>query len=144
MITVEVSMRGLQLDVLAEEVSGDLQQKLIERLADVAWSAAFFEAPWKTGYLAQSITKEVEAFRATISPLAQYAVFVEKGTAPHEIKPLRARALRFETVGGDLVFTQLVNHPGTRANPFMQRAAEQTASQAPGVFEELWEKEVQE
>lgn len=47
--------------------------------------------------------------------------FVLRGTRPHLIRPRRARALHFY-VDGTEVFTRLVRHPGTRANPFLQRA----------------------
>lgn len=140
-VTVEVVQRGLDLSVLAERLRPEVAQKLVERLADVALYSAFFEAPWRTGYLAQSLVKEVGDLEASVSPLAPYAVYVEYGTAPHEIRPVRASVLCFEGPKGGLVFTRLVNHPGTRANPFMQRAADETAKQAPEVFDELWSAE---
>ncbi len=114
-----------------------MRQKLIERLADVAWASAFYGAPWKTGRLAGSIIKEVGDGEAEVQALAPYAGFVEFGTAPHEIRPVNASVLAFEAAG-KMVFTPLVRHPGTRANPFMERAAEDTRSKAEAVFAELW------
>ncbi|MFI9247151.1 hypothetical protein ACIGXF_32290 [Streptomyces sp. NPDC053086] len=43
------------------------------------------------------------------------------GTRPHLIRPCNRRYLRFE-VGGDVVFTKLVRHPGMQASDFMGRA----------------------
>ena len=74
---------------------------------------------------------------ASIQALAPYAVYVEKGTSPHEIRPVNASVLAFE-VGGRVVFTPLVRHPGTKPNPFMQRAAEDARSKVDEVFAELW------
>lgn len=47
--------------------------------------------------------------------------FVIKGTRPHQIRPVRAQALRF-TVGGRVVYAKLVNHPGTDPNNFLAEA----------------------
>ncbi|MFP3118159.1 hypothetical protein [Streptomyces sp. Iso 434] len=47
--------------------------------------------------------------------------YVLEGTRPHIIRPRRARALRFE-VGGQVVFSRMVRHPGTRPNDFLGRA----------------------
>ncbi|MCW4048054.1 MAG: hypothetical protein NWE99_10940 [Candidatus Bathyarchaeota archaeon] len=138
MIEVEVSTRGLEFDEVASRFSRELKQAFVERLADVAWAAAFYGAPYRTGRLADSIVKDVYGDEARIMALATYAVFVEKGTAPHEIRPVNASVLRFETVGGEIVFTRLVRHPGTRPNPFMERAAEEARSKAEEVFAELW------
>ena len=120
--SVEVSTRGLRFNSVIDKLSKELRQKLIERLADVALSSAFYGAPWRTGRLAGSIVKEIGDAEAEVQVLAPYAVFVEKGTAPHEIRPVNASVLAFEA-GGRIVFTPLVKHPGTRANPFMERAA---------------------
>lgn len=45
------------------------------------------------------------------------------GTKPHIIRPRRKRALKFQA-GGRTVFAKKVNHPGTRANPFLIRAGQ--------------------
>jgi HK97 gp10 family phage protein len=136
-LTVEVSTRGLQFNSVLDKLSKELRQKFIERLADIAWASAFYGAPWKTGKLAGSIVKEVSGDEAEVQALAPYAVFVELGTAPHEIRPVNASVLAFEAAG-KMVFTPIVRHPGTKPNPFMERAAEDTRSKAEAVFADLW------
>ena len=74
---------------------------------------------------------------ASIQALAAYALYVEKETRPHEIRPVNASVLAFE-VGGKMVFTPLVRHPGTKPNPFMQRAAEDARGKTEETFAELW------
>jgi hypothetical protein len=137
MIEVEVSTYGLEFDEVVQKLSGPLRQKLIEKLAGIAYASAVFGAPWRTGKLAGSIVKEVGDGEAAIQALAPYAEYVVKGTAPHVIRPVNARVLAFE-VGGKVVFTSLVHHPGTKPNPFMQRAAEAARSKAEEAFAELW------
>jgi hypothetical protein len=138
MISVEISTRGLEFDEVASKLSGPLRQKLVERLADIAYAKAFFEAPWKTGKLAGSIVKDVGQGEASIQALAPYAMYVVKGTAPHEIRPVNASCLAFKAAGGGMVFTRLVRHPGTKPNPFMQRAADETLAKVEETFAELW------
>lgn len=65
-----------------------------------------------------------------------YAPYVIEGTAPHPIYPRNARALHF-----DDVFALHVNHPGTKPEPFPERAIdrllpEMTVSLA-AFFEEM-------
>lgn len=43
------------------------------------------------------------------------------GTAPHVIRPRRAKALRF-TVGGRVIFAMKVQHPGTVGTRFLTKA----------------------
>ena len=45
---------------------------------------------------------------------AAHSLYLERGTRPHVIVPVRAMFLRF-TVGTQVVFARRVNHPGTRA-----------------------------
>jgi len=137
-ITVEISTHGLEFDEVASKLSGPLKRKLVERLADIAYAAAFYGAPWKTGKLAQSIVKDVGQGEASIQALAPYAVYVVKGTAPHEIRPVNASCLAFRASGGGMVFTRLVRHPGTKPNPFMQRAVDETLAKVDEVFADLW------
>lgn len=140
MISVELSTRGLEFDEVASKLSGSLKQKLLERLADVAWTQAFWNAPRRTGKLASTIVKEVSDGEASINVLAPYAMYVVHGTQPHVIRPVNASVLAFEGASGKMVFTRLVHHPGTKPNPWMQRAAEYARSKAEETFAQLWQE----
>ncbi|MCL4430245.1 MAG: hypothetical protein M1167_05785 [Chloroflexi bacterium] len=123
LISVEVSTHGLEFDEVVQHLSGPLRQKLVEKLADIAYASAFYGVPWLTGRLAQSIVKEIGDGEVRIAALAPYAMYVVNGTSPHEIRPVNTRVLAF-SVKGKMVFASLVHHPGTKPNPFMQEAAE--------------------
>ena len=137
MISVEVSTRGLEFEEVMQHLSGPLQQKLIEKLTDLAFTSAVHGAPRRTGRLAQSIVKEFSEGEARIATLATYAMYVICGTAPHEIRPVNARVLAFE-VAGKMVFAPLVRHPGTKPNPFMQKAVETARGKVDETFAQLW------
>jgi hypothetical protein len=138
--SVEVSTRGLDFGDVVQKLSGPLRQKLIERLADVAWAHAFWNAPKRTGKLASTIVKEVSDCKASINVLAPYAMYLVKGTRPHIIRPVNASVLAFQSVSGKMVFARLVHHPGTKPNPWMQQAAEYSRSKAEETFAELWQE----
>lgn len=82
-------------------------------------------ATWKdrTGEARKTITSklvkdtfgQVEA--DIIAPLF-YHPFLDAGTRPHEILPVRARFLRFIASDGVLVFARRVQHPGTKGDGF--------------------------
>lgn len=57
----------------------------------------------------------------TVGSDVYYAPFVNDGTRPHIIRPRRASVLRFQ-VGGQTVYARVVHHPGTKPNPFLDRA----------------------
>jgi hypothetical protein len=59
--------------------------------------------------------------KATVVFDVEYAAMVNDGTRPHIIRPKNASVLRF-TVGGQVVYARVVHHPGTRPNPFLDRA----------------------
>lgn len=65
---------------------------------------------------------------ATISAGASYAVIIEKGSVPHVIEPRFKKMLRFPVEGG-FVFRRRVQHPGTKAMPFIEPAAEYARGQ---------------
>jgi hypothetical protein len=61
-------------------------------------------------------------WKAEIASDSDHIGFVIEGTRPHTITARRPGGmLRFEGQGG-AVFRRSVRHPGTRANPFVQRA----------------------
>jgi hypothetical protein len=123
-VEVEVSTRGLEFEETAKRLDPQLRGLLIERLAEIAYFEAFYGAPWKSGNLARSIVKEVEGDRAVIRVLARYGIYVAAGTKPHLIRPAWASCLAFKAKSGEMIFTRLVQHPGTKPNPFLEEAAE--------------------
>lgn len=89
-------------------------------------------APVDTGRLRASIRVESRrtlALRSvyTVGSDVEYAAMVNDGTRPHVIRPRRAQVLRFQA-GGQVVFARVVNHPGTRARPFLDRALREVAA----------------
>lgn len=51
------------------------------------------------------------------------AARLNDGTKPHRIEAVRAKFLRF-SLGGQTMFRKGVNHPGTKADHFLDRAAD--------------------
>lgn len=95
--------------------------------------------PFKTGELRSSLFgRVVNRTRIEIGATARHASPVEFGTRPHEIRPIRASVLRFE-IGGRVIYTKRVSHPGTRAQPFVRPAVNLIKSLIP----ELMWREIQ-
>lgn len=83
-------------------------------------------APVDTGRLRASIRGEYRRTwtlrpQFTVGSDVEYAGFVNDGTRPHQIRPRNASVLRFR-VGNRWVYARVVNHPGTRPRPFLDRA----------------------
>jgi hypothetical protein len=131
---------GTTLLVIASLIPEEVLPAFVDALADFCFNSMYSKAPWRTGFLAMSITKTVEDNSATIKPTALYAPFVSLGTAPHEILPRTARALAFPGgVLGGSVFAARVMHPGTKPNLYIHLAAEDTRGQAFDVFSVVWQ-----
>ena len=139
MITVEVMREGLNIELLGR-LFDRIIERFIERLASHAEEVMRGKAPERTGRLKKSIRKSVRPNRAVVGPSIPYAVYVEYGTRPHEIRPVRARALRFE-VEGRIVFAARVWHPGTRPQPFIRETAEQIREEVSEVFRDVFVSE---
>ena len=77
----------------------------------------------QTGRLRSSITHEVSSDErglvARIGSNVEYARYVEEGTEPHRIEPVRKRALHWPGAAHPVL---AVNHPGTRAHPYLRPA----------------------
>jgi len=80
-------------------------------------------APVRTGRLRQSIEIKVATNKVIIGPNTEYAAYVEFGTKPHVILPKNKKVLVFN-MGGQKVFASKVNHPGTKAQPYVRPAFE--------------------
>lgn len=105
---------------------GTVNQYTKGKAGQVAVKARQF-VPVKTGRLRNSIKVE-QARQLTgrftsgydVSADTVYARFVHDGTRPHVIL---GNPLLVFRVGSQTIFTRKVNHPGTRANPFLVNAA---------------------
>lgn len=145
MIEVDVSTRGLDFEEVAKTLDKETKQLIVKRLAEVAYYEAFYSTPWKSGKLARSIVIDFdEDGEAKIQVLVPYAKFVVEGTRPHKIRPVNASVLVFKAAGGDIVFTRLVRHPGTKPNPFLQRAVDKAREQIDDIWAELFKDLVEE
>jgi len=125
-----VIQRGLDLRVFGGEIKNDVVPGLVKTAADYAEALMSAKAPVRSGRLLGSIQKIVSGNEAVIGPTVPYAVYVEYGTSPHEIRPVFAKVLAFE-IKGKMVFTPIVHHPGTKPNPFIRETAEAVRDQIP-------------
>ena len=102
------------------EISAPIIQSAV--VGSQALMAKFTNAstvPIKTGYLSQNWGWDVGTMQARWYPKATYAPYVEFGTPPHVIEPVSKLALANTKTGWGPY--KRVNHPGTKANPFMER-----------------------
>jgi HK97 gp10 family phage protein len=75
------------------------------------------------GNLRQSIKSEMIGLaKGRVYADANYALFVHEGTRPHTIFAKNKRVLADRR--NQKMFGRVVNHPGTQANPFLQRAVD--------------------
>ena len=75
-----------------------------------------------TGHLRRSISVDMGNLEATIhTSNVKYAVMVEKGTKAHVIKPKNKKALYWK---GATHPVKKVNHPGSKAKPYLIPAFE--------------------
>ncbi|MCJ7423557.1 HK97 gp10 family phage protein [Candidatus Bathyarchaeota archaeon] len=141
MITVSLRRSGLDIRVLGGKVGKEMRAKLVQMLTDHAYELMSQKAPVRTGALRASITKTVSATKGSVEPTVPYAVYVSEGTRPHEIRPVNASCLAFNTLGG-FVFTRLVRHPGTRPNPYIAEAFAIVEQEVEDVWNQIWSEEV--
>lgn len=83
----------------------------------------------KTGKLERfvKVRSSGHGLEATVDVHAsgRVAHLITGGTGPHDIAPVRSRAIAMTSPGGDLVgFAATVHHPGTRPDPFVARGIE--------------------
>jgi N6-adenosine-specific RNA methylase IME4 len=96
-----------------------IQNAIVAAQAILAKFTNASTVPVKTGYLVQNWGFDIGTFMARWYPLATYAPYVEFGTAPHIIRAVNKKVLANAATGQ--IFGPVVHHPGTKANPFMER-----------------------
>lgn len=130
---------------LAERVVRDSQRRRMTALGGRLLRMVRDEAPKKTGKFASGIRLDMSHHgdRSTIevavpSPLGRW---ITQGTRPHTIRPKGNYPLRFfwaRGPQGPRVYSfWSVNHPGTKANPFIARAYRRWLPEAQREIREL-------
>lgn len=99
-----------------------IYKRFLFRVGSEIASVAKSIAPYKTGNLKRDIKVISYSHKKAVvgnTKLAPYAKFVHFGTKPHIIKAKNKKVLA--TKGK--IFGKKVNHPGTKANPYLENAA---------------------
>ena len=143
---IEINVVGLQpLMARCEEVGANAQPLVgaaVTKAALFVQTDARLTAPHRTGNLQRSILMESDNIgTAKVSAEAAYAGFVELGTAAHVILPKNKKALMWPGAAHPV---RSVNHPGTKANPFMERGVENATEEITTVFQGVADQIVME
>jgi hypothetical protein len=64
-------------------------------------------------------------------------IFVDRGTKAHDIRPRKAKALRFQ-VGGQTIFARKVHLKRMRRRPFISRAAQESLRGGTDLIIKVW------
>ena len=65
----------------------------------------------------------------TVEMLQPLTDWIREGTPPRTIRPKNGKALAFRGRGGKMIFAREVKHPGTPADPFVERVADDMESE---------------
>jgi Bacteriophage HK97-gp10, putative tail-component len=146
-ITLDIDFRAIDrlgkgLKGYRRMLAGELKKALTATVLDIE-AEAKRRCPVDTGRLRASITPDIRSpTEGFVGTNVEYAAAVEYGSRPHEIRPRNGKALKFSVGGtkggyvstktgkkrwqkgkeGNAVFAKKVNHPGTKAQPFLEPA----------------------
>ena len=79
MIEISVNRLGSGLELAGHDLPERVLPAFVGKLADFCFNSLYEHAPWRSGFLAMSITKTVEGNTATVGPTANYALYFQKG-----------------------------------------------------------------
>jgi hypothetical protein len=125
------------------ELVGELR-RAVGHTVTVVTQKARSEHGWqdRTGATRESIQPSVDdnakGASGTVTA-GENAVRLNDGTRPHRIEAVRGNALRF-SVGGQTLFRRGVNHPGTKPDHFLDRAADAAEEELPRAVEAAVDK----
>ena len=121
----EIDKFAVELTELSEKSRDNIQKAVKKSAFNIESQAKRNLASNKsvvTGHLRRSIATKMGDLEATIhTSNVKYAVIVEKGSRPHIIRPKNKKALYWK---GAKRPVKLVNHPGSKAKPYLEPAFE--------------------
>lgn len=146
---IEISAKINGMDTLLEalrvapEKTIEFASEAVKKSVVAVQSTAIKEAPVNKqamgGNLRQNIRSSLlNKLKGAVISNANYSIFVHEGTAPHEIRAVNKKVLANKRTGQ--FFGKVVHHPGTRANPFMQRAYDKSKSRINEYFSQVLDK----
>lgn len=85
---------------------------------------ASYQAGYRTGQLIKSLSMSHERLgrnghKVIVKATAPHALMHHEGTRPHTIIASNNSKLKFVAKGGNVVYTQMVKHPGTKPNKYL-------------------------
>ena len=123
--TSEIDKFAVELIELSEKSRDNVQKAIKKSAFNIESQAKKNLASNKsvvTGHLRRSIATKMGDLEATIhTSNVKYAVIVEKGSKAHVIRPKNKKALYWK---GAKRPVKLVNHPGSKAKPYLEPALE--------------------
>jgi HK97 gp10 family phage protein len=123
--TDEIDKFAVELTELSEKSRDNIQKAIKKSAFNIESQAKKNLASNKsvvTGHLRRSIATKMGDLEATIhTSNVKYAVIVEKGSKAHIIRPKNKKALYWK---GAKRPVKLVNHPGSKAKPYLEPAFE--------------------
>lgn len=133
-MVVKVAASGIKVklypgepELFVNDPTGDVVRDLLRRMKRVKFEARKLVRV-RTGRLLSTIDTRVDVRgrRTWVSVVAggkgiAYTGYEHDGTAPHEIRARRKKALRF-MINGQVVFRKRVWHPGTTGTLFLTMA----------------------
>lgn len=118
-----------------------LEKAIHGAIAVLAKNTTRSTVPFRTGRLLQSFIPNFGRLQAKWSPTANYAIYVHEGTRPHTIFPRIKRALFWQGAAHPV---KRVEHPGTRARPFMKDIAARSTEGINTIFKSAFDKIMEE
>lgn len=119
---------SISFDEKQLEQLGEIGKLAVARASELTaielWGNVKKEAPTDHGRLAGSFEMEKRGpISYAVSTAVEYALVVQEGSRAHIIEPVNRRALYWE--GADHPVYR-VRHPGTKANPYVDRSISAT------------------
>lgn len=140
MKTIKIEIEGLNKLKTAfrksPEIVRDQIQKAITQSIFLVHREAKLEAPvGVTGHLRSRMGKQITPFRGVIGPTVEYGLFVHEGTSPHwtSVKNLEKWANKKGI--NPFALQRSIARKGTKANPFMTRAVDQSEGKVQEFFQ---------
>ena len=121
----EIDKFAVELIELSEKSKGNVQKAIKKSAFNIESQAKKNLASNKsvvTGHLRRSIATKMGDLEATIhTSNVKYAIIVEKGSKAHVVRPKNKKALYWK---GATHPVKQVNHPGSKAKPYLEPAFE--------------------